>query len=311
MKLEKNKIVMVLIIVCVVLFIVSYSIVTFGKEEETTVDDNQVPVPKLENSQKQYQSKLEALENLKEEREVNAPRVYDARLLDSTGKYDPGLMEKKKLRMIDSIYSQRQIGYTQRTYRQARSTPINNAPTKKNTLSKEAIKKELETAAKEIGLEHLLFFASNPKENPMTLHRKTDKQLYVRVDGTQTIKKHYRLRMRLVKPALIDGKQIPKNTLLYGFVSFKPNRTILNVEHIGGQMVEFEAYDLADGSEGIYIENSFREEVRRQVVGDVVDDIEIPGVPQVSGIKQLFRRSNRQVKVTVLDDYQLILKPKQ
>ena len=90
-------------------------------------------------------------------------------------------------------------------------------------------------------------------------------------------------------------------------MSFKPNRTLLTIEHIKGRPVSYEAYDLADGSEGIYIENSFREEVRRQVVSDVVDEIEVPGVPQVSGIKQLFNRSNRQVKVTVLDGYQLLL----
>lgn len=66
-----------------------------------------------------------------------------------------------------------------------------------------------------------------------------------------------------------------------------------------------------DGSKGIYIENSSQEDVRKQVVGDVVDDINVAGVPQISGIKQLFRRSNRQVKVTVMDNYHLVLKLKQ
>ena len=35
MKLQKNKIVMILIVASVVLFIVAYSIITFGKEEES------------------------------------------------------------------------------------------------------------------------------------------------------------------------------------------------------------------------------------------------------------------------------------
>ena len=210
--------------------------------------------------------------------------------------------------MIDSIYSQGNIDYTNSTYRQEQSAPLTPASSQNDTLSEKIDKKEREAAAKEMGLEHQLFFASNPKENLNTLSQNTDGQLYVQVDGTQTIKQHYRLRMRLSRAALIDGKQVPKNTLLYGFVSFKPNRTLLTIEHINGRPVSFEAYDLADGSEGIYIENSFREEVRRQVIGDVVDEIEVPGVPQVSGIKQLFRRSNRQVKVTVLDGYQLLLK---
>lgn len=225
-------------------------------------------------------------------------------------KYDPDLMDKEKMRMIDSIYSQGKIDYTEKRYRQDHSTTIKNISPKRDTLSKKAVKKEMEAVAKEMGLEHQLFFASNPKENSNTIQQNTDGQLFVRVDGTQTIKQHSRLQMRLLKTALIGGEQVDKNTVIYGFVSFKPNRTMLSIEHIAGKGVAFQAYDLADGSEGIYIENSFREDVRKQVVGDVVDDIEVPGVPQVSGLKQLFRKSNRQVKVTVMDDYQLILKPK-
>ena len=299
---------MILIVASVVLFIVAYSIITFGKEEENTIDNHQVPVPKLGGDQKQYETKLEALENIKEERETNAPSIYDEKLLDATGNYDPDLRDKEKRRMIDSIYSQGPMSDASSNYRQEQAVPLPSAPSQNDTLPKKIDKKKREAAAKEMGLEHQLFFASEPKENLNTIVQDTDRQLYVQVDGTQTIKQHYRLRMRLMRAAMIDGKQTPKNTLLYGFVSFKPNRTLLTIEHIKSRPVSFEAYDLADGSEGIYIENSFREEVRRQVVSDVVDEIEVPGVPQVSGIKQLFRRSNRQVKVTVLDGYQLLLK---
>lgn len=92
---------------------------------------------------------------------------------------------------------------------------------------------------------------------------------------------------------------------------FKPNRAVIAIEHIGHKPVKLRAYDLEDGSEGIYIENSFRADARQQLIGDVVDDINVAGVPQVSGIKQLFRRNNRNVKVTVMDGYQLTLKLKQ
>ena len=311
MKIEKNKIVFAMVILCIVLFIGAYAIVALGGEEDPGIENNQVPVPQLEEgAQKEYKTKIEALEDLQEERQVNAPSVYDERLLDSSGRYDPGLLDKEKMRIIDSIYSHGKINYSKRTYRQPQTTPVKVLQPKKDTISKEA-EKERAIASKEMGLEHQLFFASNPKKNPSTVKQNTDDQLYVRVDGTQTIKQHYRLRMRLTKPALINGKQVPKNMLVYGFVSFKPNRAMLSIEHIDQQAVDFRANDLADGSEGIYIENSFREDVRRQVIGDVVGDIEIPGVPQVSGIKQLFRRSNRQVKVTVMDGYQLMLKLKQ
>lgn len=149
-------------------------------------------------------------------------------------------------------------------------------------------------------MEHQLFFASNPKENLEQLTRNTDKELMVRVDGTQTVKQNFRLRMWLSKSAKINGTTLDKNTLVYGFVRFKPNRTILNIEHLSGRAIQFEAYDLDDGSKGIYIENSSQEDVRKQVVGDVVDDINVAGVPQISGIMQFFRRSNRQERLPML-----------
>ncbi|MGB5609432.1 conjugative transposon protein TraM, partial [Eudoraea sp.] len=41
---------------------------------------------------------------------------------------------------------------------------------------------------------------------------------------------------------------------------------------------------------------------------DVIEDINIPGVPQISGVKKVFQRNNRNVKVTVNNNYKLILK---
>lgn len=313
MKMEKNKIVFALVILCIVLFIGAYAIMALGKDKEPVLKDNQTPVPQLKKSeQKEYKTKMEALEDLKEERQFNAPSVYDERFLNSTGTYDPDLLDKEKMRIIDSIYSQGRINYSKKSYRQTVSTLAQDSgPTQKDTIPQGKEKKEIAIAAKELGLEHQLFFASNPGDNPKLNLQNTDAQIYVRVDGTQTVREHYRLRMRLVKAATISGQHFPKNTPIYGFVSFKPNRTMLNIEHIDHNPVTLRAYDMEDGSQGIYIENSFRADARQQVIGDAVDDINIAGMPQVRGIKQLFRRDNRKVKITVMDDYQLILKLKQ
>ena len=127
------------------------------------------------------------------------------------------------------------------------------------------------------------------------------------MDGTQTVKTNYRLQMRLEKSAQINGVLVPKNTPVYGFISFKPNRAIIAINNINHRLVKLKAYDIQDGSEGLYIENSFRAEARQEVVGDLVNDINIAGVPQVSGIKKIFQSNNRTVKVTVIDNYKLIL----
>jgi hypothetical protein len=161
---------------------------------------------------------------------------------------------------------------------------------------------------KELALEHLLFFASNPTEDTSVNSKNTDNMIYVRVDGTQTVKTNFRLQMRLEKEALIDGQRIPRNTPLYGFISFKPNRVAINIENINHHPTKLKAFDLQDGSEGVYAENSFRTEATQEVIGDLVDDINMAGMPQVSGIRKIFQRNNRNIKVTVINNYKLILK---
>ena len=308
MKLEKNKILIIGVIICVILFIGVYASILLGDDEAPTLDSNQILVPRLEDGQKEYESKLDALNDLKEVKQTNAPSIYDERLLDSMGVYDPDLLDKEKMRMVDSIYSQGRIKYSENAFR--------NEPhkvTAKEIESKtDSVRLELvpTITTKEIGLEHQLFFASDPKEN-MQKPLKTDLFIPVVVDGTQTVKTHYRLRMRVMKDAILNNIRIPRNTLIYGFVSFQPNRTKIEIENINHQSVKLKAFDLQDGSEGIYVENSFRADATREVVDDVIQDINIAGVPQIGGVKKIFQRNNRNIKVTVLNNYQLVLKPKQ
>jgi len=307
MKVEKNKIVFAAIILCVVLFIGSYSVILLAEDEEPTIENNQIPLPELKDEQKQYDSKLEALNDLKEVRQTNAPSIYDERLLDSTGVYDPDLLDKEKMRMVDSIYRNGRINYSDRGYRKPTSNILEKT-TKKDTIGILKTDKTIEN--KQRALEHQLFFVSSPKSNEHQNIQNTDSNIYVVVKGAQTVKKNYRLKMRLINDALINDNFISKNTEIYGFVSFKPNRVIIQIENINHQPVKLKAYDFQDGSEGVYIENSFQAEATSEVIGDIVEDINISGVPQISGIKSIFQRNNKNVKVTIADNYKLILKPK-
>lgn len=285
-----------------------------GVDEAPTIDGNQIPVPRLKDEQKVYESKLDALNDLKEVKQTNAPSIYDERLLDSTGVYDPDLLDKEKMRLVDSIYHNGQIKYSDRYGYQDNSSTKISAIVQNNNEQRDTVPKNEERKVKtiidtkELALEHLLFFASNPAEDPTLNSKNTDNMIYVRVDGTQSVKTNFRLQMRLEREALIDGQKIPRNTPLYGFISFKPNRVAINIENINHKPTKLKAFDLQDGSEGIYAENNFRAEATQEVIGDVVDDINMSGVPQVSGIRKIFQRNNRNVKVTVTDNYKLILK---
>ena len=308
MKVEKNKIVFVAVLAVIFIFLISYSIMVMGDDDSENESLQQTLVPDLEEDQKEYESKLDAINDLKEVRETNAPSIYDEKLIDSLGFYDPDLPEREKERIVDSIYDAGKIKYSEKRYQNlGQRRAVQQTVPKVDSAE---VKREQKIEAKELGLEHQLFFAAAPKPNEVSIMGNTDETIYVVVDGDQIVQANTRLRMRLTKAATVNGKLMPKNTPIFGFISFQPNRALIEIENINHHPTKLKAFDLQDGSEGIYVENNFREEATREVLDDVIGDINIPSVPQVGGLTQVFRRSNRRVKVTVLNNYRLILKPK-
>ena len=304
-KVEKNKLVFAVIILIIIAFLVSYYFLFIGgsKAEDDTLKQTSVPV--LEENQKIYDSKLEAVNDLKEVRETNAPSIYDEKFIDSLGYYDPELSEKQKERIIDSIYTLGESRYaTIYSSKEERPNPV--LTQKIDTLQNQA---ERKIEAKEIGLEHQLFFASNPQENELLSSSTTASEIPVVVDGTQVVKTNSRIRLRITKSTIIENKEIHKNTLVFGFISFQANRVLIKIENINSHPINLKAFDLQDGSEGIYVENNFRAEATTEVLDDLIGDINIPSVPQVTGITKILKRHNRNVKVTILNDYKMILKP--
>ncbi|KAA2218727.1 conjugative transposon protein TraM [Maribacter flavus] len=308
MKVEKNKIIFAGVLAIISLFLISYSVMLMEDEDNDEDTLQQTLVPELEDDQKEYDSKLDAINDLKEVRESTAPSIYDEKLIDSLGFYDPDLPELEKERIVDSIYNAGKIKYSEKRYQHLGHKRVVQQTVPK--VDSAEVKREQKIEAKELGLEHQLFFAASPKPNEVSIIGNTDETIYVVVDGDQIVQANTRLRMRLTKSATINGKLMPKNTPIFGFISFQPNRALIEIENIKHHPTKLKAYDLQDGSEGIYVENNFREEVTREVFDDVIGDINIPSVPQVGGLTQVFRRSNRRVKVTVLNNYRLILKPK-
>ncbi len=307
MRIEKNKIVFGTILVVIVIFIGAYTMTIVHKDDDTNIESKQIPIPKLGNETEIYKSKLDAINDLKDVRETNAPSVYDERLLDSTGVYDPDLLDKEKIRIVDSIYSQGRINYTENSFRSFNSKRISK-PVK---LTIDPVIEVAQTiSAKELGLEHQLFFSSVPvSQKTTTADIKTDAIIYAVINGDQIVKTFSRLELRLSKPALISGELVTINTYIYGFVSFKPNRTLIHITNINHKPVSLKAFDMQDGNEGIYVVNNFKTEASKAVVDDAIDEINIPSIPSVGVLKKVFRRSNKNVKVTITNNYQLLLKP--
>ena len=87
MKVEKNKIVFAAVLAVIFIFLISYSMMVMGDDESDNENLEQTLIPDLDENQKEYDSKLDAINDLKEVRENNAPSIYDEKLIDSLGFY--------------------------------------------------------------------------------------------------------------------------------------------------------------------------------------------------------------------------------
>ena len=302
MRLDKKKIVFISIIIIVLLFIVSYTMLVFMKEE---VPENlqQPTIPELQEEHETYTSKIEALDAIKEERERSIPSVYSEKYLDSLDAYAPAIEEEREW-MVDSII---RFGIVDPEENFANKDEEEKAV---ETLETENNLIEPMVTMADLSEGHANFFLSAVTSEAI-LENKSQIEFKAEVNGTQTLRSGDRLELILSEDAIIKKKHFPKNSLLYGFVSFQLNRVHLKITHINSVPVRLKAFDLQDSNEGIYVRNSFRAEAGREVLDDIVQDINIAGLPQIGGVKNIFRKNNRNLKVTILDQYQFILKPEQ
>ena len=308
MKIDKKKIVFGSVLTVIILFIIAYSILIFGEDSDEPSELKNTLVPELQQEQEDFKSKLDAVNALKEARETTTPSIYDEKYLDSMGYYDPDFPQREKGRILDSIYEYNNNNYEdygfENEYEQEEwGTPF-EADIQEISDASQATPKP-----QEMGLAHQLFYATAPEvemEKPISNNSTAD--ILVEVDGDQVVQAGFRLKMRLKDSTTINNIHFPANTPVYGFISFQPNRALIEIEHIAHYPVKLRAYDLQDGSEGIYVENNIRADASKELIGDIIQDINIAGVPQVGGLKQLFQRNNRNIKVQVTNNYKLILK---
>ena len=307
MKTDKKKVVFILVIALTLLCMVAYYFLVLDQPDADTKMMKQTAVPSLIEEQKTYKSKLEAVDDLKEKKQSNAPSIYDEKLLDSSGVFDPDLLEKRREFVVDSIYRNSRISYGDSTIPRSVVEQKSNRIIQPKENEPENTTKERLVTGKEMALEQQLFFASNPKTDASSQSTTTALRIPVVVNGDHMVMANDRIELRAMEALEMNSKRFPKNTMLYGIVKIGANRVFLDINNINNYPISLKAYDLQDGREGIYIKNTFRAEVREGVIEDAIQDINVPGIPQVKGVKQLFQRSNRRVKVPIHTGYQLVL----
>lgn len=303
MNIDRKKAVFVGVVVLLTCIIVAYGF--WGMETNEKVGDEKISnpgIPELSGESEEYQSRLEAVEGLREERDRVPPSLYPDKNLESSGEYDPYLEEEEKNRLMDSIL--RNGPEPDEYYFEPVASPVKE----KDTTGISLVNKSTNPPDHIPGQGHLEFFFVSKVQESQPLEKSLE-SFRVSVNGDQVVRKDERLELRIIDPIKIGKDSLASNSLIYARAGFRANRLLLEITGNsipGGKLV---AYDLSDGLEGIYIENSFRSQVTTEVLDDVIQDINISGVPQVRGLKSIFQRDNRNIKVKVLHQHQLILKP--
>jgi len=299
MNLEKNKIVFAGVLALILLFLVGYS---FWILDDTQAEPalTTPELPNWEGADTPFESKIQALDALKEARPVTElPSPYPNHMIDEKGYFNPDYMEYEKQRIIDSIYAQEHFSREAPTLLASEATPAIVSSS-----GETPIEQIPPRTPSDLSLEHQLFFASHPEEAESRYFARA------RIAGDHRLRKQSRIQLQTLEEAPLREQTLPKNSILWGTVHFGPNRVFISVLSPEDETEVLEAYDLQDGLRGIYLENSFKAEASSEVLEDVVQDVNIAGLPQLTGIKNVFRRRQQNLKVTVLDGHHLLLKSK-
>lgn len=127
------------------------------------------------------------------------------------------------------------------------------------------------------------------------------------------------VKFRIIDEFTINGINIPKNTFLFGQLSFRSGRAMINIENIqyNNMIIPFRAsiYD-QDGFEGLYTPDNMTDEAKRKMANDVIASTNLNvsgGIPFVTGatnavtsaIKSISQSSVRDKKLSISSNYQV------
>lgn len=305
MKTNKSKVVFISILVCILLFIVGYSIMIFGEDDSETINLSTVPLPALEKERELYHSKVEAIDDIKKQRTYQPPLLYEEDLTDSTGSLLSDLEELQKEILVDSVLTFGAIDYAEKPIR----------PQTKNIVSEtNDYEKDLNEVYDGITDRHHDFFNQIPEiEIPEVAPKfHTNDFIKVKVHGSHKLKDHYRVTMRLTEAITMENELKPQGTLIYGIANFSQNRMFVKVTNIDLKSVSLEAYDCYDGNKGVYvITNIIRanEGISGELLDEAVNQVNVPGVPDFRGIRDIFQRKAKMRYVKIPDGLEFILRP--
>ena len=141
------------------------------------------------------------------------------------------------------------------------------------------------------------------------------------VQESQTIVSGSVIKLRLLNDININGNVIPKNNFVFGIGKLTGERLAIEINSISFNnsifLVHLEVYDL-DGLVGIYVPGAITRDVVRQSANSSIQSIGISTLDPslgaqaatagINAAKDLLRKKNKTVRVTVKAGYHVLLK---
>ncbi|WP_421805758.1 conjugative transposon protein TraM [Flagellimonas sp.] len=291
--------------VAVSLVTLPFFLMSGGENEESTNEFESFETPENRDEVQEYNSKLEAYQAERSERENVSLEFNIEDFEDDDTVSEEELMEKE----IDSLMNQNKRDYASPPSRSSSSggSGRRSASTSYNRESPPRSERKENVNS---GFQD--FFSSTPesKSANQAATSQTDPFIYAVIHGDHTIRQGERVKLRLTKKATIAGMDFPENSYIYAFPSFQNNRVLLDINSINHVPVSISAYDTEDSAIGLYVKGAkMVGEVADETSQDAVDEIDVGGVPVGETVKRVFQRKQQEPTVTLLNNTKLILKP--
>ncbi|THD67627.1 conjugative transposon protein TraM [Robertkochia marina] len=279
MKLSRNKLIYLSIVASVLIFIIGYGISVLHSEEAN--DPLRSPeIPMSTSHDSQFKDRLEAIDQIKEERELVLPEIYPWESDSIVATPELRIVQDTLLQMD---YSELRAITQRETIRDVSDLPVKDTeeprPFKKNE-----------------GIFTSIFI----QDTRTTV-------LKAMVYSTQKIRSGSRLKLSISIDRWGQGdKAFPQ--MVYGICKVNGSRVHVEVLMDDGQ--RWIAYDSQDHEKGIYVRTTKQQKITDGMAREVSTEIQIPGVPLVPRIGNLFRQRNPGGAVLLYDQFEFILKPK-
>lgn len=136
-----------------------------------------------------------------------------------------------------------------------------------------------------------------------------DLNIYAAIHGNQTIMNTQRVKFRTTKEFTYEGQKYPINTIVYGTAEIRPNRLFIKIIKINQTDLKLDVYDSEDSLEGLYVLTpNLNASLQKELKKEGIEDDDLKSIPFSKSLKNIFEKKVREEKVTLINNYKIIIK---